>query len=78
MNFDIEQATAELIAMRVKHGADTPVGRRISDLIQQVNKLRTATGDQRENLIKLIEQSMTDIRGIMAQTPQEPARQPPN
>jgi hypothetical protein len=63
MTFDVEKARAELIAMRVKHGADTPVGHRISNLVKQCENLRSATtGKQRENLLKTIEQSMDEIR----------------
>lgn len=64
MHFDVEQATAELIAMRVKHGAKSPLGQRISNLIQQINNLKTATGKQREKLLKVIEESMADIRRL--------------
>jgi hypothetical protein len=60
--FDVDKAIAELIAMRVKRGADTPVGHRISNLIGQCENLRTATGLQRENLLKNIEETMADIK----------------
>jgi integrase len=56
--------TGELIAMRVKHGSDTPVGHRISNLIEQCENLRTATGDQREHLIKNIERTMAEIKAL--------------
>lgn len=62
MTLDIDKARAELIAMRLKHDADTPIGHRISNLIGQCENLRTATGQQRENLLKNIEDSMADIK----------------
>lgn len=64
MSFDIESTRRDLITMRNKHGADTPVGHRISNLIEQCENLRTATGDQRTHLIASIEQSMTEIRAM--------------
>lgn len=64
MNFDLENTRRELIAMRVKHGAETPVGHRISNLIEQCENLRTAEGEQRANLIKSLEKSMTDIKAM--------------
>ena len=55
IGFELENTRRELIAMRVKHGADTPVGHRISNLIEQLENLRTAEGTQRENLLKFID-----------------------
>ncbi len=69
MNFDLENTRRELIAMRVKHGADTPVGHRISNLIEQCENLRTAEGVQRENLIRNIEKSMTEIKALTPEPP---------
>lgn len=64
MDFDLENTRRDLIAMRVKHGAETPVGHRISNLIEQCENLRTAEGDQRANLIKSIDKSMADIKAL--------------
>jgi len=69
MNFDLENTRRELIAMRNKHGADTPVGHRISNLIEQCENLRTAEGEQRAHLIKFIDKSMADIKAL---TPERP------
>lgn len=64
MDFDFENTRRELIAMRVKHGANTPVGHRISNLIEQCENLRTAVGDQRANLLKSIDKSVTEIKAL--------------
>lgn len=64
MNFDIEKTRRELIAMRVRHGAETPVGHRISNLIEQMENLRTAEGDQRARLIKSIDRLVTEIKAL--------------
>lgn len=64
MNFDLENTRRKLIAMRVEHGADTPLGHRISNLIEQIENLKDAEGVQRENLIKSIDKSMADIKAL--------------
>lgn len=69
MNFDVENTRRELIAMRAKHGADTPLGHRISNLIEQVENLRTAEGEQRDNLIRNIQKSMDDIKALTPEPP---------
>lgn len=68
MNFDLENTRRELIAMRVKHGAETPVGHRISNLIEQLENLRGAEGTQRENLIKFIDKSVAEIKALTPDT----------
>lgn len=70
MKFDVENARRELTAMRDKHGADTPVGHRISNLIEQVENLRSAAGEQRDNLIRNIQKSMDDIKRLTPDRPQ--------
>lgn len=57
----IEDIRRELIAMRNKHGAETPVGHRISNLIEQCDNLRFATGEQRAHLVKSIQRSMAEL-----------------
>lgn len=64
MDFDLEKTRRELIAMRVKHGAETPVGHRISNLIEQCENLRTAEGEQRANLIRSIDKSVAEIKAL--------------
>lgn len=53
-----------MIAMRVEAGANSALGHRISNLIEQIENLRDAEGEQRENLIKLIDKSMADIKAL--------------
>jgi hypothetical protein len=59
--FDIKKAQADLIAMRVKFGADSPKGRACYALIEQLQNLEGATGKQKENLHKLIRQSIARL-----------------
>ena len=41
MNFDFEDARRDLIAMRLRHGANTPKGRACSLAVEQLEELRT-------------------------------------
>lgn len=59
--FDPAEARRQLIAKRVAAGADSEIGHRCSNLIEQLGNLATATGAQRANLIKLMEASMRDL-----------------
>jgi hypothetical protein len=61
MDFDHEDTRRKLIAKRNEIGADTPIGHRCSNLIEQLENLRDATGDQRAHLIKSIQKSMADL-----------------
>ena len=59
--FDLDATRRSLIAMRVKHGAESPIGHRCSNLIEQLQNLETATGDQRANLQKAIAQQLAGL-----------------
>lgn len=61
MEFDVETAQRDLIAKRAAAGADTPIGHRCSNLIEQLEHYQTATGDQRANLAKSIQRSLTEL-----------------
>jgi hypothetical protein len=60
-SFDLEDTRRQLIAKRNAAGADTPIGHRCSNLIEQLENLRGATGDQREHLMKSIQKSMAGL-----------------
>jgi hypothetical protein len=61
MTLDFESTRRKLIAMRVEVGADTPTGHACSDLIEQLDEYRTATGDQKAHLAKLTPQQMARL-----------------
>lgn len=61
MNFDVETSRRHLIALRVKFGADTPKGHRCSNLIEQIEAMQTAEGEQRANLQKAIARSIKEL-----------------
>lgn len=76
MNFDLENARRDLIALRDAHGADTPMGHRCSNLIEMIQNLppapegrieyleHDAVKSQRENLIASIKRTMTEMAEI--------------
>jgi hypothetical protein len=59
--FDLENTRRQLIALRSKLGADTPAGHRCSNLVEQLDAMRTAEGDQRAHLAKSIGQQTADL-----------------
>jgi hypothetical protein len=61
MNLDHEDTRRKLIAKRNTAGAEMPIGHRCSNLIEQLENLRDATGDQRSHLMKSIQKSMTGL-----------------
>lgn len=61
MNFDVETSRRHLIALRVRFGADTPKGHRCSNLIEQIQAMETATGEQREHLHANIRKSIAEL-----------------
>lgn len=62
-NFALEDTRRQLIALRVSVGAKTPKGRACSNLVEQMDELRAATGAQREHLLKAIPYQMARLSG---------------
>lgn len=60
-SLDLETTRRQLIAKRNSAGANTPIGHRCSNLIEQLENLQTATGDQRTHLIASIQKSMAGL-----------------
>lgn len=69
-DFDLPTIRKQLDAMRAKHGADSPIGHRYSNLIEQLKSYQRATGldgdpfmtsDQRVALEKNITKSVADL-----------------
>ena len=65
-DFDHEDTRRKLIALRSKLGADTPAGHRCSNLVEQLENMRTAEGDQRAHLAKGIQRQMTELTDLAA------------
>jgi len=64
MDFDLEKTRRDLIATRAKHGADTAIGHRCSNLLGMLDNMKTATGDQRAGLAKNIADQMADLERL--------------
>lgn len=67
MNFDLENTRRELIALREKHKADTPIGHRCSNLVEQLQHYEKAEGEQRAHLAKSISSQMKELTDLAAQ-----------
>ena len=68
MNFDLEKTRRDLIATRAKHGAETPIGHRCSNLLGMLDSMKTTTDDQRTGLAKNITDQMTDLEQLTQNT----------
>jgi hypothetical protein len=64
MNFALEDTRRKLTATANKFGWKTKVGHRCSNLIQQLEIHRTATGDQKAHLEKAISLQMTELAAL--------------
>lgn len=62
IGFELEDTRRILIAKRVAAGADSPIGHRCSNLIEMLENYRTAEGEQKANLAKSIQQTMTELK----------------
>ena len=66
-SFDMETRRAFLIALREDVGADTDLGHRCSNLVEQIkNYYLSDSAYQRENLQYLIAQSVFQIKALRA------------
>lgn len=64
MNFDVETSRRQLIAKRVAAGADTEIGHRCSNLIEQLENygmLGSGNPAGQAALTELIEKSMSEL-----------------
>jgi hypothetical protein len=63
-DFDPKTIRKQLDAMRRKHGADSPIGHRCSNLIGQLDHLKNyedMSGKQRADIEKAITKSVADL-----------------
>lgn len=66
-SFDFENTRRDLIAMRLKHGKDSPIGARCTLLIGQLENYREATGEQKTELADNIQRTMADLERLSRQ-----------
>jgi len=64
----IEPATIrkQLHAMRAKHGSDTAIGHRVSNLLEQMKNHATATGERKAVLAKSIADTVSELAAVSA------------
>lgn len=55
-----------LMALRAKHGADSPIGHRCSNLIGQVRSMQDVEGDHREALADFMRQQAAQLKQLLA------------
>lgn len=65
-DFDGPKIRKHLEAMRRQHGADSPIGNRCSNLVQQLENHATATGQRRKDLERHIAKSVEDLARLTA------------
>ena len=61
---DLEITRRELLALRAKHGAETAIGRRCSNLLGMLDSMTIATGDRRAELARNIADQMADLERL--------------
>lgn len=66
MTFDFKVIRGDLIAMRVKHGAYTPIGMRCSNLVEMLKIRDASDGERRAILGKNIGEQMADLERLTA------------
>lgn len=64
--FDLETTRRDLIAMRLKHGADSKIGMRCSNVIEQLQNILRGTGD-RWQLLDNLPRQMADLERLTAE-----------
>jgi hypothetical protein len=65
-DFDLKSLRKKLDALRRRHGADSPIGHRVSNLIERLKVLETATGAHRKRLEKEIAKSVAGLAKLTA------------
>lgn len=58
---DHAETSRELLAIRKRHGALTPIGHRCSNLLEMIPIFKTAAGDQRKHLSEGITRQLADL-----------------
>jgi hypothetical protein len=65
--FDLADTRRDLIALAVKHGADTPIGHRAYTLVKLIENLRVSTdGWQKSRLVWSIHRINRELAGLLA------------
>lgn len=62
---NLEDTRRELIGIRVKYGAESPIGHRCSNLIEQMQNLEGGSRAQQAALKRLMPQAMADLQRLL-------------
>lgn len=66
MDLDLESTRRQLIALRVKHGAESPIGRRCSNIVELIQNLaRAVTTEQDIQIRKNIGKQMAELDRLL-------------
>jgi hypothetical protein len=63
---NLEGVRRDLIAIRDAHGADSAIGYRCSNVVELIQELEGATGEQREAVMANIEKQAADLQRLRA------------
>jgi hypothetical protein len=64
----LEDTRRQLIALRVKHGADSPIGHRCSNIIELLQNYEKAiAADHEASIAKQISKQMLELERLLAQ-----------
>lgn len=64
-NRDLENTRRDLIALRTKHGADSPIGHRCSNIIELI-QAPVVDPIHRRTATDLIQKQMSDLQRLLA------------
>jgi hypothetical protein len=59
-----EESARDPLKLRAKHGADTPIGHRCSNLIGQLGFYSQSVGETRKQLKRNIAQQVADLKAL--------------
>lgn len=63
---DLESTRRDMIAIHDAYGPDSPIGRQCSNIVELIEKLPYATGDQREAVMANIQKQAADLQRLRA------------
>jgi len=67
---NLAERRSQLTVLRAKHGSDTPIGHRCSNILEQLEHWATAEGERKVMLGKNIEKQIAEMEQIRTQTSQ--------
>lgn len=62
----MESIRRDMTAIREAHGADSEIGHRCSNIVELIQELQGATGEQREAVMANIQKQAADLQRLRA------------